>query len=241
MSIENILKNKNCLLTGAAGSLGSELAKLLAKSGCNLFITSKNNEGLIRLQNYLLSNNNDISVYALSGDLTNYGFLEKLTKKVNDSFNSIDILINNAGVLLVNPISKSTISDFDYCFNLNVRAPFFLIKQFSKNMKKNNWGRIINIGSSSSYSGYPNTSLYCSTKHALLGLSRSISKELRDFNIRVYLIAPGSIKSKIGRKVKWENYEKFLEPKEVAEIIVDIISYNKQMMIDELRLNRMHY
>ena len=106
-------------------------------------------------------------------------------------------------------------------------------------MKKKQWGRIVNLGSSSSYSGFKNGSIYCTSKHAILGFSRSLHSELKEDNIRVFCISPGSVKTKMAKKSKDQNFETFLNPKQVAEFIVHAISYDNEMIADEIRLNRM--
>ena len=95
------------------------------------------------------------------------------------------------------------------------------------------------MGSSSAYDGFENTSIYCATKHALLGFSRSIQKELKEKNIRVFFIAPGSIKTNMGKKVKGQDYKTFLDPDEIAEYIIFLISFNKNLTTDEIMLKRM--
>ncbi|EPA05342.1 hypothetical protein BG20_I0134 [Candidatus Nitrosarchaeum limnium BG20] len=105
-------------------------------------------------------------------------------------------------------------------------------------MKEKKWGRIINIGSSSSYQGFSEGTIYCSSKHALLGLSRSLFAELKESKIRVFSISPGSIKTKMGKQDKKQNYKTFLDPKEVAEYIVYSINFDKELVSEEIRLNR---
>ena len=130
--------------------------------------------------------------------------------------------------------------DFEKSFNVNVRAPFIFSKEFSKDMIRKKWGRIINIGSSSSYSGFKDTSIYCSSKHAILGLSRSLHSELKSKNVRTIAISPGSIQTLMGKKVKNQKFEEFIDPVEIAEILVTCLSLDKNMVIDEIRLNRMY-
>ena len=84
-------------------------------------------------------------------------------------------------------------------------------------MVSKKWWRIVNIGSSSSYNGFKNTSIYCSSKHALLGLSRSLHDELKEHNIRTFCVSPGSIKTSMGKRVIGQNYDTFMDPKEIAE------------------------
>ena len=106
-------------------------------------------------------------------------------------------------------------------------------------MIKKKWGRIVNLGSSSSYMGFENGSLYCSTKFAILGLSRSLHAELKKYNIRTYCISPGSTKTDMAKISVDQNFDTFLDPKEVAELINYVISFDNELVIDEIRLNRM--
>lgn len=147
-------------------------------------------------------------------------------------------MINCAGVFPVKFLSSTNINDFNTCFNINIRAPFLLTKEFSADMKKKAWGRIVNIGSSSAYEGFEKTSLYCASKHALLGFSRSIFQELKNYNIRTFCISPSSVKTKMGKRVQNQNFETFINPKEIAQITNYLISFDKEMISEEIRLNR---
>lgn len=240
---DNILKNKNCLITGATGGLGKEIAIELAKKGVNLFLTSKK-EDLEKLKSQIEKINNEIILGYQCVDLRNTDGINKLIKNIHEKFSSIDILINCAGENHRKPLSESTIEEYDSCMNLNVRAPFVLSKEFSKDMIKNEWGRIVNIASSSAHNGFKNAAIYCSSKHALLGLSRSLFAELKDKNIRSFCISPGSMKTRMAKEdeglLAEHDYTTFMEPNEVAEFITKIISYNNEMVSQEISLSRLN-
>ena len=159
----------------------------------------------------------------------------------SDALPNIDILVNAAGVFPISKISDMSLEEYEQCIGINVTAPFILIKELSKNMVEKSWGRIINIASSSAYAGSATTSAYCASKHALLGLSRSLHKELKEHNIRVICVSPGSIKTEMGRKVEklGQDFDTFMEPQEVAEYIVFNSSFDGNLVSEELRLNRM--
>ena len=155
------------------------------------------------------------------------------------SLNRIDALINNAGIFIKKSIKDSDLKNIQDSLNINLIYPFLLIKEFSKEMTENGWGRIVNIGSSSSYDGFENGSIYSSTKHAILGLSRSCNKELKKYGVRVISVSPSSVDTKMGRINDDQVFETFINSREIAEAIDQIIWYNNQMIIDEIRLNRM--
>ena len=237
--MNQILCGKNCLITGATGGLGKEIAKEFAKNGCNLFLTGRNNDKLNSLKNELENDVSKIKIDFEDADLSDDGEIQKLIEKVKNTFVNIDILVNCAGVFPVKLLSDSTVEDFENCFSVNVKAAFILCKEFSQGMISKKWGRIINIASSSAYAGFKNTSIYCSSKHALLGLSRSLHSELKEHNVRTFCVSPGSIKTPMGKSVIGQNYETFLNPNEIAELIVRLVSFDNEMISQEIQLSRM--
>jgi len=236
------IQGKNCLITGATGGLGKEIAKEFVKNGCNVFLTGQNNEKLVSLKKEL-ENNKVIKIDFECADLSNIDEIQKMIKKVKNSFLNIDILVNCAGIFPVKLLSDSTIEDFEKCFSVNVKAAFILCKEFSQEMVSKKWGRIVNIGSSGAYNGRKKTIIYRATKHALLGLSRSLHNELKEYNVRTYCVSPGPIKTSMGEEIiKNENpnekYDSFMNPKDIAEFIVYTISFDNEMVSEEIRLSR---
>ena len=236
--MNQILKGKNCLITGATGGLGKEIAKEFAENGCNLFLTGRNDKKLNSLKNEL--QNDQIKIDFKAADLSDVDDIQKLIDKTKNIFSNVDILVNCAGIFPVKLLSDSTMDDFEKCFSVNVRAAFVLCKEFSQGMVSKKWGRIVNIASSSAYAGFKNTSIYCSSKHALLGLSRSLHSELKEYNVRTFCVSPGSIKTPMGKSVVGQSYETFLNPSEVAELVVRLISFDSEMISQEIQLHRMN-
>tara|TARA_R110002110_G_scaffold162137_2_gene361219 strand:+ start:139 stop:867 length:729 start_codon:yes stop_codon:yes gene_type:complete len=235
----DIFKNKNVLVTGATGGLGQEIVSILADNGCNLFLTSLNEHKLKILKNKLSNNINCGSVFTHAGDLKKVDDIIDICFKAKTMLSDrIDILINCAGIFPLKKLSETTLADYDECMAINVKAPFLFVREFVSGMRENKWGRIVNIGSSSAYSGSPDAGLYCISKHALLGLSRSLFQELKEDNIRVYSYSPGSIRTEMGRTDKRQDFSTFLDPKEVAEYVLFIMSYDAELVSEEIRVNR---
>ena len=230
---------KNCVIVGASGGIGNAITKKLAEQNYNLFLIGKNKNKLLKLKKEV--EKESINVEIESVDLTKEEQIKKSIKKIRRKFGKIDILINTPGSFLIKSIDKTTIKEFDEIFKINVRAPFIFSKEFSKDMKKSKWGRIVNIGSSSAYNGFKNSIAYCSSKHALLGFSRALFSELKENNVRVYSISPGSTQTKMGKLSKDQKFETFLKPEEIAEYVEFVISFDKQLVSEEIRLNRIKY
>ena len=241
--MNQILRGKNCLITGATGGLGKEIAKEFAKNGCNLFLTGRNNEKLNKLKNELENSENNIKIGFEQADLSNISEIQKLIVQTKKIFSNIDVLVNCAGIFPVKMLSESTIDDFEKCISVNVKAAFILSKEFSQQMISKKWGRIINIASSGAYNGRSKTTIYRASKHALLGLSRSLHSELREHNVRTFCVSPGPIKTSMGHDIiKNENpdekFDSFMNPNEIAEFIVYLISFDNEMVSEEIRLSR---
>ena len=184
--------------------------------------------------------NDQIKIDFEAADLSDVDDIQKLIDKTKNAFPNIDILVNCAGIFPVKLLSNSTVDDFEQCFSVNVKAAFVLCKEFSQGMVSKKWGRIVNIASSSAYAGFKNTSIYCSSKHALLGLSRSLHSELKEHNVRTFCVSPGSIKTPMGKSVVGQSYETFLNPSEVAELVGRLISFDSEMISQEIQLHRMN-
>jgi|APSaa5957512535_1039671.scaffolds.fasta_scaffold46029_3 short-subunit dehydrogenase len=213
------------LITGATSGLGNQLAIDLSKK-YNIFCIGRNKARLRELK--------EIGCNVLQVDFLKDGWL----KKVRTFCSEVDILINNAGVFPIKNLSNSNVEDFDFCFNVNVKIPFMLMKEYIPKMKESGYGRIINILSSSAYSGSKDTALYCASKHALLGLTRSAFLEYRGTGIKVHSISPGSMQTPMGRTDVRQDFTSFIKVEEVSKFIEYTLSLEDSMVIDEVRLNR---
>lgn len=238
MMSQGNFKGKYALITGASSGLGKALVVEYARRGCNIILVGRDAAKLSSLKDKIDSTH--------SGDhsmqICDLSSTDDIANMLLDSnFPNVDILVNAAGVFPINKITDMSMEEYEQCIGINVTAPFMLIKELSRNMIDKSWGRIINIASSSAYAGGATTSAYCASKHALLGLSRSLHKELKEHNIRVICVSPGSIKTEMGRKVEklGQDFDTFMEPEEVAEYVVFNSSFDGNLVSEELRLNRM--
>lgn len=238
-----ILKGKNVLITGATGGLGSSLAAAYYEKGCNLILTARDKNKLNNLKSQLEASSKLSGTVVIDKcDFQNVNSVKEFSKRIKNSVGRIDVLVNCAGIFTINAIDEVKIEDYQKCIDINLTAPIILIQEFIEEMKKNSWGRIINIASSSAYGAAPNTSVYSATKHALLGLSRSLYKELKPHGIRVICVSPGTIKTSMGKEVTklGQDYDTFMDAEEVSRYIVFNTELNNHMISEEIRLNRVY-
>ena len=232
-----ILKGKNAFISGATGAIGGAVAKKLANHGCNLFLTGTSQGKLQKLSNDLSKFN--INVAYKEGDLRHKDQIYKIITASNSYAETFDILINVAGIFPQLNLHDSNDEIYEDSMNINFRSAFIFSREFSKQMVSQKWGRIVNIGSVSSYFGYRSTSLYCASKHALLGFSRAIHEELKQYNVRTFSILPSSTQSEIGLQTKNQDYSTFLNPIEIANYVVFVVSHDNNLVSKEILLERM--
>ncbi|MBF0127095.1 MAG: SDR family oxidoreductase [Magnetococcales bacterium] len=221
-----------CLLTGATGGLGRAMAGRLARAGYRLFLTGRRAGALAELADSLGG------AAWCAADLAAPGACEQIVAAASQTMGQVDVLINNAGVFPVGSFLETTPELYEQCFDINVRAPIRLSRLVLPGMVARGWGRLIHIASSSAYAGFRNTALYCASKHALLGFSRSLHDELRERQVRSICLSPGSLQTEMGRLVPGQDFSTFIDPVEVADYLVFVLSARGNMVTEEVRLNR---
>ena len=231
------LTGKRCLITGASGGLGLELARGFGGSGCRLILSGRNLEALREVTGQLGEGTEVCDV--IGADLRSPEETRELVEHVEQRFGGVDVLVNNAGVFPIGGLDALVDAELDECLAVNLRGPAILCRAFAPGMAERGWGRIVNIASSSAYAGFANTAIYCATKHGLLGLSRALDDELRRHGVRVIAVSPGSIKTPMGRKVEGQTFDTFMDPAEVAQMTVQVAALDGSMIVNELRLGRM--
>ena len=174
----------------------------------------------------------------LPGDLLDDTYVQSCVDRTVETFGGLDILINNAGVALSKPFGETTIEDFDRVMATNVRAPFILIRSALPHLRKAR-GRVINIASVVAHKGYPLQSAYAASKHALLGLSKSLANELYEDGVRVHVISPGGVYTDMAKVARPDlSPDGLISAAEVADAVMFLLSLDKNAVIDEICLHR---
>lgn len=213
----------NILVTGASRGIGKTIAKSLQSYG-NVYVTARNEEKLKEFGN---------GMYFVC-DLSKEEDLLKLGDFIQEK--KIDILVNNAGEYTYCGIEDTEISKLNEMLSINLKAPIYLMHSAIPHMKKNKFGRVINIGSISGVMGEAYASMYSATKAGLIGLSKATGLELAEFGITVNTINPGWVDTELG-KSSIEDSEfseeeilesipqrRFVKPEEIAGLVKYLIS-----------------
>ncbi len=213
----------NILVTGASRGIGKTIAKSLQSYG-NVYVTARNEEKLKEFGN---------EMYFVC-DLSKEDDLIKLGDFIQEK--KIDILVNNAGEYTYCGIEDTEISKLNEILSINLKAPIYLMHSAIPHMKKNRFGRVINIGSISGVMGEAYASMYSATKAGLIGLSKATGLELAEFGITVNTINPGWVDTELG-KSSIEDSEfseeeilesipqrRFVKPEEIAGLVKYLIS-----------------
>lgn len=182
------LTDKVVVITGAAGGLGKAFALAFAEQGAKVAVCDKNIQGAIETANEIKG------AIAVEADVANEQSTQAMAQQVMDAFGRIDVLINNAAIYATiqrKPFFEITEAEWDLVMNVNLKGVWMVSKAIFPFMKNIGSGKIINISSATVMSGSPNWSHYVASKGGVIGFTRSMAKELGDFQINVNTIAPG--------------------------------------------------
>ncbi len=219
------LNGKTALVTGSTQGIGLEIALSLATAGCRLMLNGIDDPRLIETATAKSRAAGSEEVAFSDADLSNPEQAAGLISDVVDRFGRIDILVNNAGIQHVAPVESFTDEDWDRIVELNLSAPFRLIRQALPTMRANAWGRIINIASVHGLVASPYKSAYVAAKHGLIGLTKTVALETAAEPITCNAVCPGYARTAL---VEAQIEKHALDEKISAEAAAELILGEKQ-------------
>ncbi|MDV0445462.1 7-alpha-hydroxysteroid dehydrogenase [Methanimicrococcus sp. At1] len=184
------LEGKVAIVTGSTSGMGRETAKQFAKEGAKVVVVGRNEDRAKEVVEEIKKDGGEAAYVTV--DMTKTDTLKTIVDKTVETYGTVDILFNNAGMLSVTPILELKPEEWYDVFNVNVTAPLCLAQLVAPIMKKKGKGIIINTTSVAGYAAHHGFTAYVTTKHAAEGLTKSMAKELGP-EIRVNAIAPGAI------------------------------------------------
>ena len=230
------LNGKRALITGAGSGIGRAMALRLAEDGMKLALVGRDAR---KLMETAALTGRPLEMLVLPADLTKDRAIEDIAHIIEGHFKGLDVLINNAGMTLNCPFEETTLEAFDRIMAINVRAPFALTRRLLPFLKRSDCATIINIGSVVSHKGYVHQSAYAASKHALLGMTKALAKEVLPQGIRVHMLSPGGVFTDMVKIARPDlSPEGMIAPEELGEIAAFLIEHRMNGIIDEIQLHR---
>lgn len=226
-----ILKNKVAIVTGASRGIGKAVALRLAREGAHVVATATTLENANKTVAEIKQKGGN--AHAIAVDISEEASVTAMVSEVLEKFDTIDILVNNAGITRDNLLVRMSSDDWQKVIDVNLSGVFYCIKAVTKTMMRKRAGKIINITSIVGEIGNAGQVNYSAAKAGIIGMTKSVAKELAGRNVQVNSVAPGYIRTDMTSDLPEANKEKLLEvipagrmgePEDVAGLVAFLAS-----------------
>jgi len=226
--------DRTALITGTTSGIGYELSRIFARNGFNLVLVSRD-EKKLRAQKEALQSENRVAVHIIAKDLSDPHAPTEIIGEVRLQGLHVDILVNNAGFNESGPFLHTSLDRELAMLQVHVTALTHMTKLFLPGMIKRGFGKILNVGSTGSFTPCALDAVYCATKAYVLSFSNAIRAELSSAGVSVSTLCPGATNTEFARKANMESTKLFkgivMEPKKVAETAFQGLMKNKKVIV----------
>jgi len=212
-------KTEKWFITGASGGLGLALTRRVLEAGNTVVAAVRNPAALAELQQQFAS---QLLIEKL--DVTDYASLPAIAEKHHDS----DVIVNNAGGAIIGAMEEFSDEQIDSQFALNLLSPIHITRAFLPALRKNKQGRLIYITSMGGRIAFPGGAFYHAAKYGLEGFAETVAQEVAEFNIKVQIIEPGSIKTNFQANVRWTDETETYKNSSVGQLRRWIIEHGEE-------------
>jgi 3-oxoacyl-[acyl-carrier protein] reductase len=236
--IMNALESQVAVVTGAGRGAGEAIAYRLAAMGAHVVLVARSADQLDRVRERIVQAGGAATAFPC--DLTNASAVAELGKVVTETHKRCDILVNDAAIGMDGKLLyEVTPEEWDLIFDTNLRGPYLMIRALAPLMVEARSGHIINISSLAGRNPLPKGAAYAASKWGLNGLTYSVAEELRQYNIRVSAVSPGSINTDFGDHAgrgaaSGKDPKKKLQPDDIASVIATLVVQPPQSFISEV-------
>ena len=215
-------KNSVILITGASSGIGQASALEFAKQGATLILVARNKTKLDKVASDLKKFN--VPILTFECDVSNKTQVEEMAKSVLTKYNSLDVLVNNAGFAIYGSVSKLSIEEIESQMSTNYFGMVYCVKNFLPSMIKKKSGHIVNVASVAGSFGLPGIASYCASKFAMLGFSEGLKHELKGTGVGITVVSPIMVRTNFFDHPSFEKMPKYspisLSPETVAKAVL---------------------
>ncbi len=235
------LAGKTAVITGGARGIGFAIAEKLSSLGAKIALVDIREDILTEAKDKINAAGGEAEYFVC--DVSDWEQVQKTVDAILERFGKVDILVNNAGITRDNLIMRLSPEDWDLVMNVNLKGAFLFIKGFVRHMMKNRYGKIINISSVVGLFGNAAQANYSASKAGLIGLTKSVAKELASRGIRCNAVAPGYIQTEMTEKLPQQAKDAFLsvtplghpgKPEDVANVVAFLASPESDYITGEV-------
>lgn len=230
------IEGRRCVVTGGSTGIGLETARALAGAGARVVICARTARTLEAAADQLASTGAE--VVPLQVDVTEEAQVDSLVSSVAERWGGADVLVNNAGIGIFGNILDLDVEDYDRVFAVNVRGLFLCSQAFAPLMVEQGDGVIVNVASLAGKNSFAGGSIYAASKHAVIGMSKSMMLDLRPRGVRVLTVCPGTVYTPFFDRVDQFDPDeaKSLRAEDVADMIVQAIRLSDRATISEFEI-----
>lgn len=222
------------LVTGATEGIGRAIAFALGKDGYRVGVCARTPSRLRTLLDELAAAG--ITAAGHPADVGIEADVRIAVAAITAALGPVDVLVNNAGTAVLKPFAELTLDDWDTTIATNVRSLFLVTREVLPGMRRRKHGAVVNIASLAGRNGFAGGSAYTTSKHAVLGFARSLMLEVRQENIRVITICPGSVDTPLIRNqsVLSPKLDRILRPEDIADTVLSALRLPERALVSEI-------
>lgn len=227
------MKDKIAVVTGGTKGIGRAIAESLLKEGTSVFVCARDKANLKRsLEDFSALGRVEGEVCDVRSEAQVKMMLDECVRV----FGGIDILVNNAGVGIFKTVEETTPDEFEWVLQTNLFGIFYACHHAVPEMKKRNGGYIINISSLAGQNAHPKMAAYNASKFAVNGFTEALMQEVRQDNIKVSLICPGSVNTEFADGEISEENAWQIQPEDIAEIVVELLNQKSNVVSSKVEI-----
>jgi 3-oxoacyl-[acyl-carrier protein] reductase len=234
---EQALEGRVAIVTGASRGIGRAIALTLANHGGRLSLAARHEPALQAVRAEIEANGGQAACF--TSDVSREAEVVRLVQDTVVRYGRLDIVVNSAGLGIFGALAEMTVEQWDSVMAVNARGPFLLCREAIPYLRQQPQSFIVNISSVVGIKGYANQAAYSASKHALMGMSAALAKEVQADGIRVHAICPGGVDTPMVRQARPDlDPAVLMKPQEIADLVLFLVTRRGNAVVDQIHVRR---